>query len=238
MAYKELAKMNKNFEVVLLYLYDTCGTVNCSSEDSFWKLFKSMPWLALPFKDRNHKKLIRIFGYPNKLDDGEEAPTLVVIGPNCEFIDPCGADILMRFGIPAYPFTRKNLAKLETEKAKELKLEMLWDRNTIFKVNKDDLEIPLYQFAGKKLMIYFEMRKYYVHREEVLMMKDLYLKMKGTDDEFEVIYIKDLALCNQPGVAWVVHDYDELPWPVHYYGEGYSLPKELEHSVFNYHYYP
>ncbi|KAL6558774.1 hypothetical protein OROMI_019124 [Orobanche minor] len=77
-----------------------------------------------------------------KMNKNFEAPTLVVIGPNCEFIDPCGVDILMHFGIPAYPFTRKNIAKLETEKAKELKLEMFWDRNTIFKVNKDDFELP------------------------------------------------------------------------------------------------
>lgn len=100
-----------------------------------------MPSLALPFKDPNHKKLIRIFGYPNILDDGEEAPTLVIIGPNGEFVDPCGADILTRFGIPAYPFTRKNLAKLETEKAKELKLEMLWDPSTIFRVQGIGLEV-------------------------------------------------------------------------------------------------
>ncbi|KAK1354987.1 hypothetical protein POM88_048243 [Heracleum sosnowskyi] len=147
--------------------------------------------------------------------------------------------VALYFFEDAYPFTRKNLAKLETEKAKELNLEMLWDPSTIFKVNKNDLEeIPLYQFAGKRLIIYFEMHKYYVYWDKLLMLKDLYLKMKGTDDEFEVIYIKDLALCNQPYTTWVVHDYDELPWPVHYYGEGYSLPKELEHSVFNYHYYP
>ncbi|KAL8093829.1 putative nucleoredoxin 1 isoform X2 [Apium graveolens] len=237
MAYKELAKNKEQFEVVLLYLYDTCGTVNCTTEESFWKIFKTMPWLALPFKDPNHKKLIRIFGYPNMLDDGEEAPTLVILGPNGEFVDPCGADILMDFGTPTYPFTRKKLAKLETEKAKELKLEMLWDPNTIFRVNKDGLEIPLSQFFGKRLMIYFEMHKYYQHCEMLGMMKDLYLNMKGTEDEFEVIYIKDPTSYDEPDVSYLVHDYGELPWPVHYYDEGYSLPKELEHSVLNYHYY-
>lgn len=83
--------------------------VNCTSEESFWKKFKTTPWLALPFKDPNYKKLIRIFGYPDMLDDREEAHTLVIIGPNGEFVDPCGAEILMRFGISAYPFTRNNL---------------------------------------------------------------------------------------------------------------------------------
>ncbi|XP_017238131.2 probable nucleoredoxin 1 [Daucus carota subsp. sativus] len=238
MAYKELAKLNEQFEVVLLYLYDTYGTVNCTSEESFWKKFKTMPWLALPYKDQNHKKLIRIFGYPDMLDDGEEATTLVIIGPNGEFVDQCGADILMHFGTPAYPFTRKNLAKLETDIAKELKLEMLWDPNTNFKVTKDGLPIPVSQFSGKRLLIYFDMYEYYKYWENLAKIKELYFKMKGTDEEFYVIYIRIPSPYNEPDVSWPVHNYGELPWPVHYNGEGYSLPKELEHTVLNYHYDP
>lgn len=140
-AYKELAEKRENFEVVFLYLYDTEGTLNCTNEESFWNTFKTMPWLALPFKDSNHKKLKRIFGYPNDLDGPEQAPTLVVIGPNGEFVDPCGADILKEFGQFAYPFTRKTIAKLETKMTKELKLQMLWDPNTVFRVKKYGLKV-------------------------------------------------------------------------------------------------
>ncbi|KAK1354988.1 hypothetical protein POM88_048244 [Heracleum sosnowskyi] len=48
---------------------------------------------------------------------------------------------------------------------------------------------------------------------------------------------QDPSSYNKPDVSYLVPDYGELPWPVHYYGEGYSLPKELEHSVLDYHYY-
>ncbi|KAL8094135.1 putative nucleoredoxin 1 isoform X2 [Apium graveolens] len=239
MAYKELAKNNKNFEVVLLYLYDTLGTLHSTNEESFWKIFKTMPWLALPFKDPNHKKLLRIFGYPhdNIYRTGPESvPTLVIFGPNGKFVDPCGADILMEFSISSYPFTRKRLAQLETEKIKDMKPEMLWDPNTAFRflpnLNQplelliSDIKVPFSQFAGKRLLIYFEMGKYCNNLQKLQMMKRIYLRNKGTDDEFEVIHIKKSPSHNKH-VA-------DMPWLVHNYGEGYSLSKELERSLFNF----
>lgn len=70
------------------------------------------------------------------------------------------------------------------------------------------------------------------------MMKDLYFKMKGTyDDEFEVLYIKNLSSDNRPDGPGYLDEYGELPWPVHYYDEGYSLSKELECSFFHFNYY-
>ncbi|KAL8149690.1 hypothetical protein AgCh_006635 [Apium graveolens] len=235
MAYKEL-KNKENFEVVLLYLYDTCGTLHCTNEESFWNTLKTMPWLALPFKDSSHKKLKRIFGYPDDLDGPELAPTLVIVGPNGEFVDPCGADVLKEFGTSAYPFTRRKVANLKTEMVKELKLEMLWDPNTVFGVKYDGLEIPFSQFAGKRVLIYFEMNGLYrrAHWERLLKMKDLYLKMKGTDDEFEVIYKKDSLSSIKPYGDWIPPDYNELPWSAHYYDAGYSLPKELEQRIFDF----
>ncbi|KAL8094138.1 hypothetical protein AgCh_035848 [Apium graveolens] len=139
-AYKGSAKTKENFEVVLLYLYDTHGTLHSTNEESFWKTFKNMPWLALPFKDPNHKKLKLIFDYPDGMKGPERPPTLVIFGPSGEFVDPCGGDILMDFRAPACPFTRKRLAKFETEKVKQLKLKMLWNPNTVFRVEKDGLE--------------------------------------------------------------------------------------------------
>lgn len=62
-AYKELAGKKEKFEVVLLYLNDTCYTdrYHNHNEESFWKVFKTMPWLALPYKDPNLKKLEKIY---------------------------------------------------------------------------------------------------------------------------------------------------------------------------------
>lgn len=57
MVYKEFALEGHSFEVVLIYLHDTKKTLEHVSEQSFYKKFKTMPWLALPFKDPIYRKL-------------------------------------------------------------------------------------------------------------------------------------------------------------------------------------
>lgn len=108
-AYQELAENNIDFEVVLIYLTDTRDTYKCTNEDTFKTTFKTR--LALPFKDPVHKKLKRLFDYPpfQHLDLWKKAPSTVIIGPHCEYIEPCGAEVLLQFGVSAYPFTRENL---------------------------------------------------------------------------------------------------------------------------------
>lgn len=151
--YRELAKKGENFEIVLIYAHDTVYTYDITTEVSFQKTFSTMPWLALPFKDPNCKKLQRIFDHPEHLKDlgPEPDPTLVIIGPHGNFIEEFGADILLKFGIAAYPFTRESAAKLEAEKAKRLKLEMFWrDPNTLFR-QKDGRSVSFYFWQWCKL---------------------------------------------------------------------------------------
>lgn len=130
--YEELRQISSSFEVVLIYLYDTWGTCDTTSEESFWNTFKSMPWLAIPFKDPKCRELRRYFDYPCRPYGPEEPPTLVIIGPFAKFIEPWGAHIIDKFKLSAYPFSREKIAELYTEKVKELQLEMLWDPKTLF----------------------------------------------------------------------------------------------------------
>lgn len=129
-----LAKKNNKFEVLLVYITES-GLYDCTSysEKSFWKDFKTMPWLALPYRDVCCNKLRRVFKISN--DGGEDPNKLVIIGPHAEFIEPVGASILLEYGVSAYPFTFNKALELETEKIKPLKLETLWDKNTIFRRN-------------------------------------------------------------------------------------------------------
>lgn len=117
------------------FIFTTQNTLVTVNEESFFKTFKSMPWLALPFKDPTYRKLKRLFGHNPDEVELVQTPSLVIIGPHGEFVEPWGDDILMRYKLQAYPFTREAVAKLETEKIKELKLEMLWDRNALFRRN-------------------------------------------------------------------------------------------------------
>lgn len=131
--YKEFAQNKSLFEVVLIYLYDTHVTFDRTSEAAFCNTFETMPWLALPFKDSKCAELRCILGYPFYDLDIERQPTLVIIGPDGRFIEPWGADVIDQFKLPAFPFTRDKIVMLENEKLKELTLDMLWDRKTIFR---------------------------------------------------------------------------------------------------------
>ena len=93
-----------------------------------------MSWLALPFKDPRCKYLKRIFNYPAELNGWDPDPRLVIIGPQGKYFEPYGADILNRFGMSAFPFTRRRAAELESESEyiKSLKLDMLLDPRTSF----------------------------------------------------------------------------------------------------------
>lgn len=148
-AYLELANRGESFEVVLLYLYDTVNTFGHRNEYSFWKTFRKMPWLALPYKDPDLKKLKRIYEYPEYSEDccsrhyNKEISKLVIVGPRGEFCEPFGADIILNFELPGYPFTREKALKLENERIKKLKIEMIWEPDTIFS-RKDGSQVSFF----------------------------------------------------------------------------------------------
>ena len=103
-AYKKLKEGKQNFEIVLISLDD--------EDDDFNEAFKTMPWLALPFKDEKCQKLIRYF----ELSD---IPTLVIIGQDGKTLHPNAAELIEEHGTDAYPFNPEKLEKLaEIQKAK------------------------------------------------------------------------------------------------------------------------
>lgn len=184
--------VQQNFEIVLIYFCDPPIT----NEETFRKKFETMPWLAIPFKDPNIVKLKRIFKH--RFSDRNPLE-VVIFGPHGEFFEPFGRDILLRYGTKASPFTRKVAAKLETEKLKELKLEMLCDQDTVFR-RKDGSEVPFSELAGKRVMLFYEKSGENCPWDGccqcrifglLKMLKEKYLQMKGTDEEFEVIHIVD-----------------------------------------------
>ncbi|KAL8120962.1 hypothetical protein AgCh_017942 [Apium graveolens] len=110
-----------------------------------------------------------------------------------ELLKAYRSEILCKYGIEAFPFTRMEAAKLEAEKVKELQLGMLWDQNTVFR-RKDGSHVRFSQLSGKQVMLYYE-RAYddWGDIQFLQMLRDKYLHMKGTDNEFEVIHVVESA---------------------------------------------
>lgn len=97
-------KGEDDFEVVLVSLdYE---------EQEFRDSFGTMPWLALPFKDKKCNKLVKYF-------ELKALPTMVIIGSDGKTLHTNVSEIIEEHGEKAYPFTPENFAKLaEIERAK------------------------------------------------------------------------------------------------------------------------
>lgn len=103
--YEKLKGDGESFEIVLISLDD--------EEESFKRDFGSMPWLALPFKDKSCEKLARYF-------ELSTLPTLVIIGPDGKTLNSNVAEAIEEHGVDAFPFTPEKFAELaEIERAKE-----------------------------------------------------------------------------------------------------------------------
>lgn len=191
-AYEELSRNNKDFQVVLIYMHDWCNSWvrgRTDEEDLFWKAFEAMPWLALPFDDTNRsKKLQRIFEYPQEILEGRKPnPNLVIIGPQGNFIEKYGANILLGCGVSAYPFSFSSAISSEVEMVKKLKPEMFWDLNAVFR-RKNGTQVRFSQLLGKRIIVIFQ--NWGCYFDNMLWdLKEMYMKMKGTSDEFEVIHV-------------------------------------------------
>lgn len=193
-AYEQCVQGNKNFEVVLIYISDTYNTYGHTNADSFRKTFQTMPWLALPFKDINCKKVMRVFRYPFELGGPQPDPSLVIIGHRGEIFEPFGgARVLMEFGIDAYPFTCNEAYKLQFEKVKNLKFEALFGPGAVFVQDSGSdaaLEEVLFSdIVGKTILVFSEYRLDVHYKEFGMKLREWYLESKGTINEFEVIHL-------------------------------------------------
>lgn len=103
--YEKLKGKGESFEIVLISLDD--------EEESFNRDLGSMPWLALPFKDKSREKLARYF-------ELSTLPTLVIIGPDGKTLHSNVAEAIEEHGVGAFPFTPEKFAELaEIQRAKE-----------------------------------------------------------------------------------------------------------------------
>lgn len=178
--YKKLKEKGEDFEVVLVSLdYE---------EQEFRDSFGTMPWLALPFKDKKCEKLVKYF-------ELRALPTLVVIGSDGNTLHPNVAETIEQHGEEAYPFTPENFAKLaEIEKAKlesqtlESILVSAAD-NKDYVISKDGSQVPVSELVGKHILLYFSAHWCPPCRAFLPKFISVYEEIKAKNDAFEVIFI-------------------------------------------------
>lgn len=114
--YEQLSDYNSGFEIVFV----------SSDEDleAFADYRASMPWLAVPFSDLEAKKAL------NQRFNVEGIPCLVVLQPNNNKDDAIvydGVELVYRYGVDAFPFTKERLEKLREEEREKHEKQTLKD---------------------------------------------------------------------------------------------------------------
>lgn len=147
--YEQLKSSGRNFEIVYV----------SSDEDSetFNSYHACMPWLAIPFPDLETKKAL------NQKFDIEGIPCLVILQPNDNKDDATlrdGVELIYRFGVRAFPFTKERLQRLHEEEREKHENQTL----TSLLTNHDKdyllghprpLQVPVASLIGKTVGLYF-----------------------------------------------------------------------------------
>lgn len=179
------AKNGSNFEIIFV----------SSDEDSnaFNNYYQScMPWLAIPFSDLETKKAL------NKKFDVEGIPCLIILQPDDTNILHDGVELIYRYGVEAYPFTKERLDELlkqEKEKHERQTLSNMLtnhDRDYVL-AHSASKEVSVSSLTGKTIGLYFSAQWCLPSHKFTPKLISIYQKMKQKlsqqQEDFEIIYV-------------------------------------------------
>ncbi|KAJ6431308.1 hypothetical protein OIU84_018739, partial [Salix udensis] len=185
----------------------------CHQEETHFKeSFETMPWLALPFKDKSCKKLARYFELRN-------IPNLVIIGQDGKTLNPNVAELIEDHGIEAYPFTPEKLdelAAIEKAKLESQTLEsVVVDGENDFVIDKSGSKVPVSGLVGKNILLYFSAQWCPPCRAFLPKLIEAYHTIKAKGSAFEVIFIS-----SDRDQSTFDKFYSEMPWLALPFGDG------------------
>lgn len=207
--YKELKGTGEDFEIVMINLNFLSDYE--FNEESFDKEFKSMPWLALPFKDLTCTKLLRMFkpyiNPDNKMDN-----VFIIVGPGGNIFERLGANVVWSYGISAYPFTLGTVAERKILGLKALNIESVLiglDVKSIYAKGGEEFHISY--LNGKNILLF-------VGRNDCNLSHKLMQVLLHRDHGCQVVYVsldKNLSSFNS--------FFNQMPW--------LALPFNVEKTI-------
>ncbi|KAL7586722.1 probable nucleoredoxin 2 [Lactuca sativa] len=179
------AKKGSAFEIIFV----------SSDEDlnAFNNYYQSnMPWLAIPFSDLETKKAL------NNRFDVEGIPCLIILQPDHDAgIVHDGVELIYRYGVEAYPFTKERLDELlkqEKEKHERQTLSNLLmnhDRDFLL-AHSASKKVLISSLIGKTIGLYFSAQWCLPSLKFTPKLISIYQKIKAKlseQEDFEIIYV-------------------------------------------------
>ncbi|KAL3734314.1 hypothetical protein ACJRO7_023631 [Eucalyptus globulus] len=189
-AYEQLKTNQSKFEVVFVSADEDLSAFN--------SYHSSMPWLAIPFSDLESKKAL------SRRFDVEGIPCLVILQPDGnkeEEILRNGVELIHRYGVEAFPFTRERLEELEREEKEKhenqtfTSLLSSHDRDFLLGHHPVTGQVPVASLVGKTLGLFFSAQWCLPGMKFTPKLVSIYQKIKheiserpGAED-FEIVYV-------------------------------------------------
>ncbi|XP_011034968.1 PREDICTED: probable nucleoredoxin 2 [Populus euphratica] len=188
-AYEHLKSKGSNFEIVFI----------SSDEDldAFNNYRANMPWLSIPFSDLETKRAL------NSKFEVEAIPFLVILQPEDNKYEATihdGVELLSRFGVQAFPFTKERLEELEMEEKEKRESQTLI--NLLTNHDRDYLlgppaaqRVPVASLVGKTIGLYFSAQWCLPGVKFTHKLISIYHKIKqmvvhkGNEDDFEIVFV-------------------------------------------------
>ncbi|KAK9270820.1 hypothetical protein L1049_026406 [Liquidambar formosana] len=187
-AYEQLKSIGSDFEIVFV----------SSDEDSnaFDNYRACMPWLAIPFSDLETKKAL------NRRFDVEGIPCLVILQPNDNKGDATlhdGVELIYRYGVQAFPFTKERLEELQKEEREKHERQTLTnlltnhDRHYLLGHPTPD-QVPIDSLVGKTIGLYFSAQWCLPGVKFTPKLISIYQSIKqllveNEDEDFEIVFV-------------------------------------------------
>uniref|UniRef100_A0A166A577 protein-disulfide reductase n=1 Tax=Daucus carota subsp. sativus TaxID=79200 RepID=A0A166A577_DAUCS len=193
--YEQLKSCSSEFEIVFV----------SSDEDldAFNTFHAGMPWLAIPYSDLEAKKEL------NRRFDVEGIPCLVILQPSNDKGDNIaafndGVELIYRYGVQAFPFTKERLEELQEEERKKQESQTV-----------ASLLVPVGSLAGKTIGLYFSAQWCIPGMKFTPKLISIYKKIREmlqsevSDDvqDFEVVYVS-----SDNNETEFESEFDSMPW--------------------------
>ncbi|XP_057516091.1 probable nucleoredoxin 2 isoform X1 [Amaranthus tricolor] len=212
--YEQLKRQGCDFEIVLVSSDEDIGAYN--------NYRASMPWLSVPFSDLETKKAL------NQTFHVEAMPCLVFLQPNDGGIDDGantlldGVELIYRYGIEAFPFTRERLEILHMEQRekeeRQTLVNLLTNNGRDYVLSHDPLsnQVHVTSLQGKTIGLYFGAQWCIPCVEFIPKLTSIYRKIKQTirevhrtenQEDFEIVFIS-----SDRDEASFVSFFETMPW--------------------------
>ncbi|KAL5723840.1 protein-disulfide reductase [Ranunculus cassubicifolius] len=179
--YKKLKNNRERFEVVFITLD--------GEEEAFEKIFKEMPWLAIPCRDQTLNDLVTYF-------DISGIPTLIIMGPDGKTLHSNAIELVEELGVQAYPFNPEKSVAMEEMKEAKLETQTL-----------ESILVQVSELVGENILLYFSAKWCAPCRAFLPKLINAYHEIKAKDGAFEVIFIS-----SDQDESSFQEFFSEMPW--------------------------